>query len=328
MATIRKRRDKWQVQVRRLGLRPISKSFLILKDAEAWARHMEVQADRRDLPPDRKALERVTLGELVERYRTTVSVKKRSYDKERYFLKVFADHPLCRKFLSEITPADFAAYRDDRIREVKPASIKRELAPIQNLFEIARNEWGLPLQGNPLDKMPIKTSDNRRERRLRPGELAKLVEAARSRRNLLLATIIQFAVETGMRRGEIVAVEWRHVMQEGRSLHIPNTKTGYARTIPLTKRALALLQSLRREGQERIFPITANALRLAWERMKRNAGIADLHFHDLRHEAISIFFEKGLSVPEVASISGHRDMRMLFRYAHATRQRVLEKLEA
>lgn len=160
MATIRRRRDKWQVHIRRLGLRPISRSFHVLKDAEAWARHMEVQADRRDLPPDRKELERVTLGELVERYRTTVSMKKRSYDKERYFLKVFGDHPLCRKFISEITTADFAAYRDERIRDVKPTSLKRELAPIQNLFEIARKEWGLPLRENPLDKLPIKVPDN------------------------------------------------------------------------------------------------------------------------------------------------------------------------
>ncbi len=327
MATIRKRRDKWQVQIRRLGLRPISQSFHQLKDAEAWARHMEVQADRRDLPPDRKELERVTLGELVERYRITVSINKRSYDKERYFLKVFGDHPLCRKFISEITPADFATYRDERIRDVKPISLKRELAPIQNLFEVARHEWGLPLRENPLGKLQLKAPDNRRERRLRPGEADKLINAARCCRNPLIGTIIQFAVETGMRRGEILAIEWRHISGDERSLLIPDTKNGHSRTIPLTKPALALLQPVRREGEERLFPITPNALRLAWERVKARAAIDDLHFHDLRHEAISRFFERGLTTPEVALISGHRDMRMLFRYAHASRERVLEKLD-
>ena len=327
MATIRKRGDKYQVQVRHAGMRPLSKSFHQLKDAQVWARQTEVQADRRDLPPDRKELERVTLGELVERYRTTVSVNKRSYDKERYFLKVFGDHPLCRKFISEITTSDFAAYRDERIREVKPMSLKRELAPIQNLFKVARNEWGLPIRDNPLDKLQFKAVDNRRERRLRPRELDKLIDAAHRRRNPLIAKIIQFAVETGMRRGEMLAIEWRHVSDDGRSLLIPDTKNGYSRTIPLTETAFALLHSVKREGQERAFPITANALRLAWERLKRRIGIDDLHFHDLRHEAISRFFEKGLTTPEVALISGHRDMRMLFRYAHASRERVLEKLE-
>jgi hypothetical protein len=83
MATIRKRGTKWQVQIRRVGVRPISRSFNVRKDAEAWARQMEVQADRRDLPSDPKSLQRVTLGQLVERYRDTVSVRKRGYDVER-----------------------------------------------------------------------------------------------------------------------------------------------------------------------------------------------------------------------------------------------------
>jgi integrase len=78
---------------------------------------------------------------------------------------------------------------------------------------------------------------------------------------------------------------------------------------------------------DRIFPISANAFRLAWGRVKSRAGIDDLNFHDLRHEAISRFFEMGMTIPEVASISGHRDARMLFRYAHAERQSVLRKLD-
>jgi integrase len=67
-----------------------------------------------------------------------------------------------------------------------------------------------------------------------------------------------------------------------------------------------------------------DAFRLAWERVRRRADLQDLHFHDLRHEALSRFFEMGLTTPEVASISGHRDLRMLFRDSHPMRQRVLE----
>jgi integrase len=70
-----------------------------------------------------------------------------------------------------------------------------------------------------------------------------------------------------------------------------------------------------------------NAFRLAWERVRRRAGLDDLHFHDLRHEALSRFFEMGLTTPEVASISGHRDPRMLFRYSHPMRQRVLNVID-
>jgi integrase len=74
-------------------------------------------------------------------------------------------------------------------------------------------------------------------------------------------------------------------------------------------------------------PISANAFRLAWERVKRRAGVEDFRFHDLRHEAISRFFEIGLSVPEVALISGHRDPRMLFRYTHLRPETIARKLQ-
>jgi integrase len=128
-----------------------------------------------------------------------------------------------------------------------------------------------------------------------------------------------------MRRGEIISMCWDHLDLEKRTLLIPNTKNGYARTIPLTSSAVRIIGGVD-EVQERVFPITANAFRLNWERVKRRADIEDLHFHDLRHEAISRFFEMGLNAPEVALISGHRDMRMLFRYTHPLREKIKEKL--
>ncbi|MEQ1933617.1 MAG: site-specific integrase [Fimbriimonadaceae bacterium] len=327
MATIRKRGDKFQVQVRRFGVGSFTKSFHQLKDARAWARQTEIQADRHDLPSDRRALAQITLGQLVARYRDTVSIDKRGHAVERIRLNTFLLHPICRRTLSEMSPAHFAAYRDERLQDIKPASLKRQLGTIHHLFKVAKDEWGIPLRDNPLDKLKLKAPDDRRERRLRSGEFDRLLASASRCRNELIEHIIQFSVETGMRRGEILAIEWGHVNEDARSLLVPSTKNGYARTIPLTKIALALLHSVRRAGEERVFPITANAFRLAWERVRRKAGIVDLHFHDLRHEAISRLFEKGLTTPEVALISGHRDMRMLFRYAHATRERVLEKLE-
>jgi hypothetical protein len=131
MATIRKRGAKWQVQVRRVGCRYASRSFYILKDAEAWARHIEVQADRCELPGDPKVLHRVTLGELVERYRDTISVNKRGYDVERIVLTAFMRHPICSKRLSDLRPEDFAAYRDERLGSIKPSTLKREFSPLR-----------------------------------------------------------------------------------------------------------------------------------------------------------------------------------------------------
>jgi hypothetical protein len=140
MATIRRRGEAWQVQIRRTGQRPISRSFLLKKDAETWARQMEVQADRRELPifHDPKALERMTLAVLVERYRDTISTRKRGGAAECYWLNAFLRHPICRQPLSTVCTGDFAAYRDERLKTIKPITLKRQLDPIHNLFEVAR----------------------------------------------------------------------------------------------------------------------------------------------------------------------------------------------
>ena len=96
MATIRKHRDKWQVRIRRAGLRPISKSFAVRRDAMEWGRQMEVRADRADLPTDPKALERITLGDLVRRYIDTVSSRKKTAATETIVLNAFPSSNLQR----------------------------------------------------------------------------------------------------------------------------------------------------------------------------------------------------------------------------------------
>jgi integrase len=290
---------------------------------------MEVQADRRDLPisHDPKALERMTLAVLVERYRDTISVRKRGGAAERYWLNAFLRHPICRQPLSTVCTSDFAAYRDERLKTIKPSTLKRQLAPIHNLFEVARAEWGLPLKENPLANLSLKTPHgDKRERRLKPGEWDRLAQAARLSKNPNVFPIIAIAIETGMRRGEILGMLWDHLDRANGCLFIPHTKNGHSRTIPLTKAAWEILDVVPK-SETTVFPTNANAFRLAWVRVLKRAEIKDLRFHDLRHEAISRFFEKGLSVPEVALVSGHRDARMLFRYAHPLRQRIIAVLE-
>ena len=327
MATIRKRGDKYQVQVRHLGMRPISRSFLQRKDAEAWARQMEVLADRQELPNDPKALQKITLGELVRRYRDSISPTKRRSTIERIELNAFLRHPISAKRLSDLSTTDFAAYRDERLAQVKPTTIKRQLGPIRHLFRVAQEEWGLPIKNNPLDKLRLNAPDQRRDRRLKAGELDKLIAAAKQTRNSLLLPIVLLAIETGMRRGEILSIRRQDIDLDQRTLRIPVTKNGRSRTIPLTAKTIALLHPFTRETEERLFNVSPNALRLSWDRLRRRAGLTDLHFHDLRHEAISRFFEKGLTIPEAALLSGHQDARMLFRYSHAVRENILNKLE-
>ena len=115
---------------------------------------------------------------------------------------------------------------------------------------------------------------------------------------------------------------------QARTAHLPQTKNGESRTVPLSAAALAILESQERPAEsDVVFPSTGNAVRLAWERLKKRAGVEDLRFHDLRHEAISRFFEHGLSMAEVSAISGHKDPRMLMRYTHLRAEDIAGKLK-
>jgi integrase len=295
-------------------------------DAQEWAREIERQADRNELPVDKAKLKQITLAGLIIRYLKEITPTKKTAANEAVILGAFYRHPVCQKSLSDLTAHDISRYRDDRLKKVKTSTVCREFNPIRHMFQIAINEWGIPLKENPLDKVTLKAKDNRRERRLKDGEYEKLLDAARTRQNPFIEKIIIFAIETGMRRGEILNLCWDQVDLKRRSVTILESKNGYSRTIPITQLAALTLQSLSK-GDARVFPTTANSLRLAWDRMLKGTGIEDLHFHDLRHEAISRYFEMGLTVPEVASISGHRDTRMLLRYAHSDIKRVQVKLE-
>ena len=129
-----------------------------------------------------------------------------------------------------------------------------------------------------------------------------------------------------MRRGELLGLEWQHVDLDKRTAYLPITKNGTNRTIPLSLKAIETLQLLPRDISGRVFPLSATALRGLWARACKRAGIEDLRFHDLRHEATSRFFEKGLNVMEVAAITGHKDLRMLQRYTHLRAEDLAVKL--
>ena len=294
MATIRKRNRNWHVQVRRTGYPTRTRSFTTRKDAVVWSRQTEARLDQGEgsRPINASILKGTRLIDLVERYRAEVSGSKRGRMHEQIVLTAFGRHAICKKHITDLTAQDFAAYRDERLRKVKPATIRRQLATIHNMFEIAKKEWGFPLVTNPLDGIRLPPVRDKRDRRLQPGEWDRLLPATQSCRNRLIQPIVQLALETGMRRGEILGMEWRHINRAKNSLTIPRTKTGHTRTIPLTQRAFAILDGIPADG-DRVFPVSANALRLAWERLRRRAGVDDFRFHDIRHEAISRFFEMG-----------------------------------
>jgi integrase len=130
-----------------------------------------------------------------------------------------------------------------------------------------------------------------------------------------------------MRQGELLRMRWTDINTDLKVVHLPLTKNGHPRTIPLSEKAFQVLEKISQDDSTKpVFSTTGEAIKRSWCRAVDRSGIVDFHFHDLRHEAISRFFELGLSIPEVALISGHRDTHMLFRCTHLKAENVGTKI--
>ena len=174
MATIRNRGLKREAQIRRKGHRTISRSFDTKTDAKTWARQIEVGLELGNLELPERSRTEIKLGDLVERYLAEVTTDKRGREPEEYRLRRFLTHPICTKQVAELKAEDFAAYRDQRRRKVAPSSVKRELATVQHMIEVARSEWGIAMRDNPLANLRLNVPNDQRDRRLQPGELGRL----------------------------------------------------------------------------------------------------------------------------------------------------------
>jgi integrase len=324
VGNIRKRHGKFQAQVRREGVTPIYKTFANKKDAVVWVRGIEARIDAGET--NVSAPKATTLAHLLSRYSKEVTPAKKGCDPEQRRLSRLLRDPIAATPLSKLSSAKLAEFRDRRVNDGVRAA-QYDLILIKHCIKIARLEWGVPMPSNPVDAVRIPNGIKRRERRLRDGEYDALMQAARSCKNKLIWPMVDFAIETGMRRSEILSLRWENLLDQRRIASLPDTKNGSKRDVPLTQKAAQVIAGLPAHTVN-IFPTSDYAVRHAWDRLVRRAGIEDLRFHDLRHEAVSRFFEMGLSVPEVALISGHKDYRMLARYTHMTAENVRNKLDA
>lgn len=266
MATIRRLRGRWQAQVRRRGVPPRAKSFDKRSDAERWARDLEAEADRTGWVADTRLAEKTTLGELLKRYRDQVSPGKRSVHSEQSRINAMLRRDICHRTLAKLTSADIATYRDERLQSVAPATVIRELNTISHAIDVACREWGMWLPRNPVKLVRRPPTPKGRTRRLQEGEEQKLLDACERGRNPWLKPLIIVAIETAMRRGELVGLRWEHVDLDRRVAHLPQTKNGESRDVPLSRRGTATLGALSvdpRRDRERVFPVSGEAVRQA-----------------------------------------------------------------
>lgn len=329
MANIQRRGKYWRVQIRRKGYPAQTRSFDTHALAEEWAREIEREMDR-GLFLDRSEAERNTVADLIERYLREVTPFKRGAAPETSRLKAVQRRTIGQYKVAALSSAHIARYRDERLREVSSGTVNKELNLLRHVIETARREWRIALQDNPVSLVRRPAPARARSRRLVGDEEARLFAACTDARNPFLLPVVQLAIETAMRQGEIVGLEWKHVDFDKRVAFLVITKNGDSRAVPLSSRAVAVLQALRREADQlnaKVFPgLTAEAVKRAFIRACARAKIVDLRFHDLRHEATSRLFELRLNPVEVASITGHKTLQLLMRYTHLRAEDLAQRL--
>jgi integrase len=201
-----------------------------------------------------------------------------------------------------------------------------DLTLIGHIIEVARKEWGYRIEFNPVRNIKKPTLNPPRTRRLSDQEYRKLESALEHTDVDYLWPLINLAVATAMRKSELLNLKWENISLDDRTIHIPDSKNGSPRIIPISSYAIGVLEGIHRNEGQGVFPTTSSAAYQSWRRLVVRAGIEGLRFHDLRHEAISRFFERGLSIAEVSLISGHKDVKQLFRYTHLRAEDVALKL--
>lgn len=322
LASIIKRASGWQVQIRKQGYQPISKRFEKKADADVWARITESEMDR-GVFIDRSEAERTTLAYILLRYLAEVSVRKLGFIQERSRINGLLSRPISSRLLATLKSSDFAAYRESRLTMVCGTTVNKELNLLGQVIDTARRDWSINMD-NPVRLIKRPKNNRPRDRRLDDGELELILGASGSP---TLPSIVLFALETAMRRGEIAKSKWSHLKQSQRVLLIPETKTGVPRSIPLSNKAMLILQSIPRVSNDNIFNLRSDSISQAFERACSRAGVLDLHFHDLRHEATTRLFEKGLNPMQVSVITGHKTFEMLKRYTHLKAQDLVSLLD-
>lgn len=314
MASIKKQvSGGWRARVRKGGV-SASAVFRTKSEAEAWAakHEHEISARRAGKIPDK------TFGDLLDRYIKEVLPTKRGERPERLRLQrlINGDDPLVSVRLDEIDAEHFAAWRDRRLAFVSAASVLREWSTLGHACQVAINEWRW-LYVHPMKSVTKPEPHKPRARRISDNEVERILfasgydyDAVPDTAQARVGAALLFAIETAMRAGEICGMKWADVDMDRRVVHLPKTKNGYSRDVPMSKEAIRILKQMQGIDADSVFDLRAASLDTLFRKARDRALIEGLHFHDSRREALTRMAAK-VDVMTLAKISGHRDLRIL-----------------
>ena len=302
-----------------------SQTFDSHRAAKDWIRHREVALARPDAIDQRQ----VTLAEAIDRYAT--ETRRQIGRTKAQVLDAIRRHQLADLPCQSVTAKAIVAFAQGLAQQRQPSTVGNYLSHLQAVFAVARPAWGYAL--DPAEMKSATTVCRRlgligksRERDRRPtiAEIDRLAAyfQARAAPAMPMDRVIWFALFSTRRQEEITRVKWTDLDAHRvmvRDMKNPGQKQGNDVWCDLPPEARAVIDQMPRNG-ERIFPFTTDAISANFTRACRLLGIEDLHFHDLRHEGISRLFEMGWTIPQVASVSGHRSWQSLKRYTHLSQR--------
>ena len=316
MASIRFRSNKWQARISRQGEQSVVKTFQSKEDAQRWARSIEVEWDRGTYTNTHQA-QKITFGELIERYLREITPTMRGAGADTIRLKAIIRRPIAKVNTILLNSSLIANYRDERLKEVSAGTVIRELAYFSSIINHARREWNINI-ANPVLLIRKPPSPQGRNRILTSEEEQKLLYACapKANRNIYTRPFVILALETAMRRGELLGLKWINIDIHKKTAFILLTKNGESRTVPLSTRAIETLRALPRSIDGRVLPINFAALETNFKRARERAKLLDLRIHDLRHTAVTRLAEKLPNLIELSAVTGHKSLAMLKRYYH------------
>jgi integrase len=326
MASIRFRSNKWQARISRKGEQSLVKTFQSREDAERWARSIEVEWDKGTYQNTHQA-QKTTFGELIERYLREVTPTLLSKHEDTYRLKAILRRPIAKVNTLLLNSSRIAKYRDERLKEVSAGTVIRELAYFSSIINHARREWDINIV-NPVLLVRKPPSPQGRNRVLTLEEEMRLLHACepKANRNIYTRPFVILALETAMRRGEILSLRWESINFQKRTAYLALTKNGESRTVPLSNRAIETLCALPRSIDGRVLPVNFAALETNFKRARERADLRDLRIHDLRHTAATRLAEKLPNLLELSAVTGHKSLSSLQRYFHPNAEQLAQKI--
>lgn len=325
MANISKRGTSWQARTNCKGIRQ-SATFQTKAEALAWAAQIESEINS----GVRGKIKAVTFGALLKEYAQEVSPKKRGAKWEINRIGLICRDEIASVKLSDLSHVDVAKWRDRSLKRVSEASVRREWNLLSAAINIAIREWGW-LTVNPFSKVKRPTEAPPRDRTFSDNEIDLIChtlgyshEKNPQNKTETVGAALMFAIETGMRAGEIVALKWSDVDKTVATVRLGKTNAA-ARKVPLSKEAQRILASLQKDS-EFCFGLDSKQIDSLFRKARDKALISDLHFHDSRATAVGRLAKK-VNILDLAKMIGHKDLRMLQVYYRDTAEEIAKRLD-